>query len=67
MSIRCRSKKGDRRGAAMREIFLCALERRAARNPSGRITLPVGIVDVTELAQVIRALKVARRPRRRRS
>lgn len=60
MNIHCRSNKGDRRGAAMRDVFLRALEGRVARDPCGRVVLLVGPVDVTELAQVIRALKLAR-------
>ena len=60
---RCRRDQGG----ALRGVFLRALERRVARNPSGRVTLPVGIVDVSEIAQVLRALKCARQQPRRQS
>ena len=53
------------RGVALQGAFLQALEGRVARDPGGRVVLPVGPVDVTELAQVVRALKCARQQPRK--
>ena len=47
-------------GGSLRDAFLGALTRRVARDPTGRVILPVGPVDVTELAQVLRAIDRAR-------
>jgi hypothetical protein len=44
----------------MREALLAGLRRRVARDPAGRVVLPVGHVEATEAARVVRALDRAR-------
>ncbi len=50
----------DRDGGVLKDAFIAALRDRVARDPSGTITLPVGRVDVAEVARVLVALDRAR-------
>jgi hypothetical protein len=48
--------RGPRPVNLMQAAFLAAAKRRAARDPNGKITLPTGVVEAGELAQVLGAL-----------
>jgi len=45
---------------ALRDAFLAALADRVAVNRGGRVTLPTGIVDAGEVADILTALDRAR-------
>jgi hypothetical protein len=58
-----RTNQPNNERSAIRAAFLSALTRRVARNLAGRVVLPIGPVDVTELEKVLHAIERERRRR----